>query len=81
MRVTRLCLVIILALTATILSAAPKKKGGSQIHLKAAGACPYYYYCYATPGEVVDCCDDACSCRSQCDDACGTCDWDNTCIT
>lgn len=80
MRITRLCLVILIVL-ATTLSAAPKKKGGYLIQKPTANKseCPYYYVCYAT-GEEVGCCWGACACKGLCIDECGgPCDWDDTC--
>lgn len=80
MRIGRL-LVVILALTAATLSAAPHKphRGGSAIRLKAAGG--YWFYCYSNPGRVYDCNGTACGCKTVCADICqGPCDWDDTCI-
>lgn len=80
MKIARLCFVI-LALTATVLSAAPKKKGGTFVHVESKSACEYYYYCYSNPSNIVDCCNTSCNCRGACDSACGgACDWDGSCI-
>lgn len=81
MRIGRLFLVIF-ALTAATLSAAPHRahkahKGGSAIRLKSAG---YWFYCYSDPGHVYDCDGTACGCRAACGITCGgACDWDETC--
>jgi hypothetical protein len=78
MKIARLCL-IIFALTTTLLSAAPKQKGGSVAHTKSAGE--YYYYCYSDPDNIVPCSGTSCNCRGACDKACGgACDWDGSCI-
>jgi hypothetical protein len=79
MRIIRLCLVILLALTTATLSAAPHKKGGSLIGSQAQTDCPYYYYCYSD-GIVKECCGGACECKGRCIDDCGgPCDWDDSC--
>lgn len=83
MKVIRLCL-IIFALTAATLPAAPKKGGGlahPKSALAGAAACEYWYYCYSNPSNIVPCCGSACDCRAECASACGgECDWDDTCI-
>jgi hypothetical protein len=74
-RVTRLFLVL-LALTAANLPAAPHK-GGSRVQSKAGG---YWFYCYDSPGDIWDCDGSACGCRDACAQECGgPCDWDDTC--
>jgi hypothetical protein len=75
-RITQLFL-IVLALTAASLAAAPQK-GGSRIHSKATG---YGYYCYDTPGTIEDCGTlSSCACRAACEYDCeGACDWDGSC--
>jgi hypothetical protein len=79
MKIARLCL-IIFALTTTLLSAAPKHKGGGSVaYTKSAGE--YEYYCYSDPDFIVPCSGTSCNCRAECDKACkGVCDWDGSCI-
>ena len=80
MKIARLCLVILLALAAATYAAPEKKKGGSLIGslTNTAASCPYYYYCYSDM-EPVECCGGPCECRGRCQDACGPCDWDDSC--
>jgi hypothetical protein len=80
MRIARLCLVILIALAAATLSAAPKK-GGHLIQKPTQNKsdCPYWYVCYDT-GTYYECCGGACGCKGDCIDICGgPCDWDNSC--
>jgi hypothetical protein len=80
MRIARLCLLILLALTTASLSAAPHQKGGSLIQApKGDKSCDYWYQCYGSD-EVVSCCSGPCSCKGICIDNCGgPCDWDDSC--
>jgi hypothetical protein len=81
MRITRLCLVILIALTTTTLSATPKKKGGRLIPVPAADkqSCDYWYQCYGSD-EITTCCTGPCQCKGDCIDVCGgPCDWDDSC--
>jgi hypothetical protein len=79
MRIARLCLVILIALTTATLSAAPKK-GGHLIQnpTQNKSACPYWFECYS--GGYYDCCAGACTCKGACIDECGgPCEWDDSC--
>jgi hypothetical protein len=81
MRIARLCLLILLALTTVSLSAAPHKKGGHLIQVPTGDnkSCDYWYQCYGSD-LVVSCCSGPCSCRGICIDNCGgPCDWDDSC--
>lgn len=83
MKITRLCLVLLLALTTASLSAAPHKKGGRLIQqpTQNKSGCDYWYLCYSD-NIVRECCDSpgACSCKGMCIDECGgPCDWDDSC--
>lgn len=82
MRIARLCLVVLIALTTATLSAAPKKGGYLvQKTTQNKSDCPYWFACYSD-NVVILCCDGpgACSCKGQCIDECGgPCDWDDSC--
>ncbi len=80
MRITRLCLVIFIALTTATLSAAPKKGGRLvQNPTQSKSECPYWYACYSN-NIVIECCGGACGCKGMCIDECGgPCDWDDSC--
>lgn len=68
MRITRLCLVLFVLMTAT-LSAKPHK-GGSVLPFKAAGN--FWFYCYDQP-EVINVCDGSgCECAADCEAICGS---------
>lgn len=76
MKIGRLCLVLLILMTAS-LSAKPHK-GGSVVQKKAAG--DYWFYCYAEPDVEYDCDGAACDCREACAYICdGPCDWDDSC--
>ena len=80
MRITRLCLIVLLALTTASLSAAPKK-GGRLIQKPTQNKsdCPYWYQCYGSD-LFNECCAGACTCKGDCIDVCGgPCDWDDSC--
>ena len=75
-RITQLFL-IILALTAVNLAAAPQK-GGSQVQSKAGG----WYICNSD-GLERDCGTiSSCACRAACEEEChGPCEWDGSCAS
>jgi len=81
MKIARLLLVF-LALTATVVSAAPKspkgRPGGSGSALPSqTDQEPYWFYCYSDPGTTYYCYDDLETCQWACAEVCGgTCDWE-----
>lgn len=84
MKIARLLLVLF-ALMATTLSAAPKsskgRPGGSGLQLRGSQAQTdqeaYWFYCYSDPGNVYYCYDDLSTCQWSCEQVCGgPCDWE-----
>jgi hypothetical protein len=78
MKIARL-LMVLLALTATVLSAAPKPHGGRPggSGLQSTTDDEYWwFYCYSNPELVYTCYDGDDICRSNCEEICeGPCDW------
>lgn len=79
MKIARL-LMVLLALTATALSSAPKshgRPGGSGLQSMTDGP-PYEFYCYSNPELVYSCFDESEVCQGNCEEVCGgPCDWEN----
>ena len=79
MKIARLFMVL-LALTATALSSAPKshrgRPGGSGIQSLTDGP-PYEFYCYSNPELVYSCFEEEYTCFQNCEEVCeGPCDWE-----
>lgn len=80
MKIARLLSVMLVALMATTLSAAPKsskgRPGGSAIQ-SLTDSEYWWFYCYSNPELVYTCYDGSEICRSNCEEICeGPCDWD-----
>lgn len=81
MKIVRL-LMVLLALTATAVSSAPKSHGGGRPGGSALQSLTdedvWEFYCYSNPELVYSCFDGSEICQDNCEEICGgPCDWYN----